>query len=101
LGNSESIVLLSQSILIAVAGFFCYSFRVMGRKSGRIPLLHLNHGVIVISQSLFGFNRGYPIVDAPPVIAEKLIKIQILHIAVNVWQPLTRVNGAGGRFTKD
>jgi hypothetical protein len=95
------VVLPPQRILIAVPSLFCYSFRVMGGKGSRVPLLHLDHGVIVIGQSLFGFNRGYPSIDAPPVIAEKLIKIYILHIAVNVWQPLTRVNGAGGRFTKD
>jgi hypothetical protein len=64
----------------------------MGRKARRVPLLHLNHGVIVIRQRLFGFNRGYPTVYGSPVITQKFVKINILHGAVNVWQHPTGVN---------
>ena len=60
----KPIVLLPQCILVSVAGLFCHGFGIVGGKTSRVPLLHLNHGVIVISQSLFGSKRSYPTVDS-------------------------------------
>ena len=79
-GRSKAVVLLPQRVFIPIPCLFCHSFGIMGDKGSRVPLFHLNHGVIVVGQSLFGSNRIYPIVDSPPVITEKLIEICICHV---------------------
>jgi hypothetical protein len=76
----ESVVLSPERILIPVPCLFCHSFGIVGDKAGCVPLLHLNHGVILVGQSLFGSNRVYPAVDSLPVIAQKLVEICISHV---------------------
>jgi hypothetical protein len=79
-GRSEAVILPPERVLIPVTCPFCHSFGIMGDKAGRVPLLHLNHGVIVVGQSLFGSKRVYPAVDSPPVISQKLVEICIYHV---------------------
>jgi hypothetical protein len=78
-GRLETVVLLPERVLVPVTRLFCRSFGIVDVEAGRIPLFHLNHGVVVVGQSFFGFNRGYPGVDRPPVITQKLIEIRISH----------------------
>lgn len=70
-------------------------------KTSCIPLFHLDHGVVIVGQGLFGSYGGYPGVYGLPVFFQQLIKVFGLHGSVNVWQPTATVNGAGDRFTKD
>jgi hypothetical protein len=77
--RSETVVLLPERVFIPVTRLFCRTFRIMDVEAGRIPLFHLNHGVVIVGQSLFGFNRTYPGVNRPSVITQKLIKICISH----------------------
>src|ERR1700691_1967523 len=99
LDRLKAVVLLPQCILIPVACLLCQGFGIVGSKTSCVPLLHLNHGMVIVGQTLLGSNGSYPVVDSLPVITQKLI--EILHVAVNVWQRTNGVNLAGVRFTKD
>jgi hypothetical protein len=46
--------------------------------------------MVIVGQTLLGSNGSYPVVDSLPVITQKLI--EILHVAVNVWQRSNGVN---------
>ena len=48
--------------------------------------------MVIVGQTLLGSNGSYPVIDSLPVILQKLI--EILHVAVNVWQ---RTNGVNPR----
>src|SRR5271156_1073382 len=83
---SEAVILFAQCVLIAVAGLFRRIFRIVDRESCGIPLLHRNHGMIVVGQTLLSPDFIYPVVDSPPVVAQKLVKILLAHDAQNLYQ---------------
>ena len=52
----------TERILVLVSGMFGLGLRVLLRKSGLVPALHCNFGVVRRGQSFFGANGGYPLV---------------------------------------
>ena len=97
---SEAVIFLPQRILVLVTGLLGDSFCVMRDKTGRVPFLHLNHGVVVVRQRLFGVNRVHPFVDSLPVIAQKLVEINVSMCSESM-APSPRRQWTNIRFTKD
>jgi len=78
-GASKPVVLSPQGILVFVARLLGGELGIVKFEAGVIPLLHLNHGVILCGERFLGANCSYPGIDGLPVGAKQLVKVQILH----------------------
>ena len=85
----EPIVLLAQSVLVAVARDLGGAFGLMDVEAGGIPLFHLHHGVVGRGQGFFGLNGSDPGVYGVRVFGEQLI--EVFHVRT-LGSHIARVN---------